>query len=104
MDLNFAQRLAATALASIASPSTPLRLVETNEVADVGWAFVFAWNTRRWFETRDPNDAMGPSSGPIVVVKAPASAFVLASAPSFDAQLAHYAQAHGLPAPKPLGW
>lgn len=104
MDPNFARRLAAKALADMATPSTPLQLVDTDEVVDIGWAFVFAWNTRRWFETRDPGDAMGPSAGPIVVVKTSPSAFALASAPSFDEQLAHYAETRGLPPPRPLGW
>lgn len=82
----------------------PLVLVGDVDVVDIGWAFIFDWNTRRWFETRDPDDAAGPGAGPIVVVKTPASAFALDSTPSIDEQLAQYAIAQGLPVPPPLGW
>ncbi|MBB3890560.1 hypothetical protein GGQ61_001277 [Phenylobacterium haematophilum] len=104
MDVQTARRLAESELAKIATPSVPLQLVDADHVVDVGWAFVFAWNSQRWFETRDRNDAVGPSAGPIVVVKTPPLAFTLASAPSVDEQLARYAVANSLPSPPPLFW
>lgn len=104
MDVQTARRLADSELAKIATPSVPLQLVDADQAFDVGWAFVFAWNSQRWFETGDANDAVGPSAGPVVVVKGSATVFALASTPSFDEQLAQYAFANGLPAPELLGW
>lgn len=98
------RRFANGELAAMSSPSMPLMLVADADVADIGWAFVFAWNTRRWFATRQANDAAGPSAGPIVVVKESAVVFALGSTPSFDEQLARYAVVNGLPPPAPLGW
>ena len=98
-----ARRVARTVLDGIASADVPLRLVDDADVADLGWARVYAWNTERWFATRDRSDAAGPGPGP-VVVPADGEAFLLASTPSYDEQLAAYARDHGLPPPPPLGW
>ena len=104
MELAEARGAAQAELDRISSPTVPLRLVDDSDVADVGWGWVYAWNTARWFETRDPADSAGPGAGPVVVVKDSGEAFHLGSTPSYDEQLADYAAARGLPAPAPLGW
>lgn len=104
MELAEARRAAQAELDSMASPDVPLRLVDDADVADVGWGWVYDWNTARWFDTRDPADLAGPGAGPVVVVKDSGETFHLVSSPSLDEQLADYAKAHGLPEPLPLGW
>lgn len=104
MELAEARRAAQAELESFSSAENPLQLVEDADVADIGWAWVYAWSTARWFQTRDPADAAGPGAGPIVVLKDSGETFHLGSTPSFDMQLAEYADAHGLPAPAALGW
>jgi hypothetical protein len=104
MELAEARRAAQAELDSMASASVPLRLVDDADVADIGWGWVYDWNTARWFETRDPADLAGPGAGPVVVVKDSGETFHLGSTPSPDEQLAEYAAAHGLPEPAPLGW
>ncbi len=104
MELAEARRAAQAELDTFSSAEHPLRLVEDRYVADIGWAWVYDWNTARYYETRDPADAAGPGAGPVVVVKESGQTFHLGSTPSFDEQLADYAAAHGLPAPGPLGW
>lgn len=99
-----ARILAQVALNAADSDAVPLRLAETCAVADVGWGFVYPWNTARWFDTRADADAIGPGLGPLVVTKERQEAFFLLSAPSVDEQLASYALACGLPAPPELGW
>lgn len=104
MDRVAAREAAQALLDTIGSGSRPLRLVDDEHVADVGWAYVHDFNTVRFYETHAMADALGPGFGPIVVVKDTGEAFLLGSAPSYDEQLAAYAAAHGLPAPRPLGW
>ncbi len=104
MELAEARAAAESELAGMASPDNPLQLVDDGDVADIGWGWVYAWNTARWFATRDPADLAGPGAGPVVVVKDSGETFHLDSTPSFDIQLAEYATARGLPAPAPLGW
>lgn len=104
MELAEAREAAQAELDSMSSESNPLRLVDDADVADVGWGWVYAWNTARWFSTRDPADLAGPGAGPVVVVKDSGQTFHLGSSPSFDEQLGGYAAAHGLPEPVPLGW
>lgn len=104
MDLDVARRLAQATLERLLGSEQPLQLVDDGFVADVGWGFVFAWNSQRWFETRDPADAIGPSAGPIVIIKDTYEAVVLGSAPSIDQQLRDYAMRRNLPKPPMLGW
>jgi hypothetical protein len=104
MELAEARTAAEAELETFSSTEFPLRLVDDGDVADVGFAWVYAWNTARWFETRDPADQAGPGAGPVVVVKDSGATFHLGSAPSFDQQLADYAAEHGYGAPVPLGW
>jgi hypothetical protein len=104
MDLAEARTAAEAELATFSSPDHPLRLVDDGDVADIGWGWVYAWNTARWFRTRNPADLAGPGAGPVVVVKGSGETFHLGSAPSFDEQLADHARTRGLPAPIPLGW
>lgn len=104
MELAEARRAAQAELDTFSSPEHPLQLVEDRYVADIGWAWVYDWNTARYYQTRDPADGAGPGAGPVVVVKESGQTFHLGSTPSFDEQLADYAAAHGLPAPSPLGW
>lgn len=104
MELAEAREAAQVELDSMSSESDPLRLVDDADVADVGWGWVYAWNTARWFQTRDPADLAGPGAGPVVVVKDTGETFHLSSSPSFDEQLAEHARARGLGEPVPLGW
>ena len=104
MELAEAREAAQAELDSFSSTENPLQLVDDADVADIGWGWVYAWNTARWFQTRDPADLAGPGAGPVVVVKDSEATFHLGSTPSFDQQLADYAAAHGLDAPVPLGW
>jgi hypothetical protein len=104
VDRTEARAAAEAELATFSSADNPLRLVDEADVADVGWGWVYAFNTVRWFETRDPADVAPPGAGPIVVVADSGDVFHLDSTPSFDVQLAGYADRHGLPAPVPLGW
>jgi hypothetical protein len=104
MELAEAREAAQAELDTFSSSDNPLQLVDDADVADVGWAWVYAWSTARWFQTHDPADAPGPGMGPVVVLKDTGETFHLGSAPSFDEQLAEYAREHGLPAPAPLGW
>lgn len=104
MELDRARAAAAAELARWSSPADPVRLADEVAPIDVGWAWVFLWNTERWFRSRDPADAAGPGMGPIVVLKASGAAFPLGSSPSFDQQLLDYAAEHGLERPRPLGF
>lgn len=104
MELAEARIAAEAELATFSSPEHPLRLVDDADVADIGWGWVYAFNTARWFTTRDPADLAGPGAGPVVVVKDSGEAFHLDSTPSFDQQLADIAAERGLGAPVPLGW
>ena len=104
MERTRARTAAQAELDHLSSSDNPLQLVDDDDVVDIGWAWVYAWNTVRWFRTHDPADQAGPGAGPIVVVKGSEAAFALASAPSFDLQLREYAAEHGLAAPTQLGW
>lgn len=104
MTLEEARRRADETLRRFGGDAVPLALAPDEVVADIGWAFVFPWNSARWFATRDPLDAAGPSAGPVVVLKRERRAFMLDSAPSIDAQLRNLAEAEGHPIPSPLGW
>lgn len=104
MDLPEARALAEKCLSDTATDEQPLQLVDDSLVADLGWAFVLAWNTARYFDTRRAKDAAGPGPGPIVVVKSTRTAFFLSSTPSFDDQLSRYADTMGFPPPPALGW
>jgi hypothetical protein len=104
MELAEARGAAQAELDRFSTEDNPLQLVDDADVADIGWGWVYAWSTRRWFETRDPADAPPPGIGPVVVLKDTGDTFHLGSTPSFDAQLAQYARDTGLPAPAPLGW
>lgn len=104
MDLDVARSLAQATLKRLFASEQPLQLVDDELVADVGWGFVFAWNSQRWFETRNPAEAIGPSAGPIVIIKDTDEVFMLGSAPSIDEQLRDYAMRRYLPEPPMLAW
>jgi hypothetical protein len=104
MDLVEARGVAEAELETFSTADNPLQLVDDDAVADIGWGWVFAFSTKRWFETQDPADAPPPGIGPIVVRKDSGEAFSLGSTPSFDMQLDEYANKHDLPTPTPLGW
>lgn len=55
---------------------------------DMGPAYVCYFNTKKYLETRDPADALGPSLGPIGVPKDGSAPWMLGSAPSFAKQIA----------------
>ena len=62
---------------------------------DVGWAWVFSWNTARYDETGHVQDGMGPGSGPLVIVKDTKDIWMVGSAFSTDDWLRNYAEQHG---------
>lgn len=100
MELTEARARAATYLEGVEPPGEPLRLATGDEhVADIGWAWVFAWSTVSWFETGHGRPPAG--GGPIVVVKAAGDTWMLGSATSYDEQLAGYATEHGLDHARP---
>ncbi|TDW92709.1 YrhB domain-containing protein [Kribbella sp. VKM Ac-2566] len=95
MELSEARAVAAAFLESMESPGEPLRLATNDEqVADVGWAWVFAWSTAQWFDTGQGRPPVG--GGPIVVVKATRDSWMLGSATPYDEQLTAYAAERGL--------
>ncbi len=95
MERSEARAVAATFLESVESPGELLRLATDDEhVADVGWAWVFAWSTREWFDTGEGRPPVG--AGPIVVVKSTRDSWMLGSATPYDEQLEGYAVEHGL--------
>jgi hypothetical protein len=55
---------------------------------DMGPAYVCYFNTKRYLETHDPADALGPGPGPIGVPKDGSEAWGLGSTPSFADQVA----------------
>ena len=93
MELNEARAAATEYLGTLGAPE-PLRLAD-DQVTDVGWAWVLAWSTVRWFETRDPAAVPPPGTGPAVVVKATGDCWMLGAASPYDEQLAGYASQHG---------
>ena len=96
MDEPTARELAARYLESFSGQRRTLALYST--VEDHGWCYTFGWNTLRYIETGDIEDAIGPGTGPIVVVKPTGDVWMLSSAPSFDLQLARYSEEHGITA------
>ncbi|MFI9507124.1 YrhB domain-containing protein [Nocardia sp. NPDC052566] len=92
--LEQARVIAERFLAQFSTSERPLALYP--EPDDEGWSFVFEWNTKRYYRTRDTSDSVGPGSGPIVVVKSSRDVWMLASAPSFDVQLAEYAERNNI--------
>lgn len=55
---------------------------------DMGPAYVVHHNYKKYLETMDPADAMGPGLGPIGVPKDGSAPWMLGSAPSFAEQVA----------------
>ena len=55
---------------------------------DMGPEYVCHFNTKKYLETDDPADAMGPGPGPIGVPKDGSAAWSLRSTPSFAEQVA----------------
>jgi hypothetical protein len=64
-------------------------------VEDFAWCYVFHYNTERYVETNDPDDAMGPGAGPIAVVKKDGAIYKMGSAPGYEDRLAEYGRTHG---------
>lgn len=62
---------------------------------DLGWCYMFHFNTARYMETRDYRDAMGPGPGPIAVVKKDGAIHEMGSAPGYKAMLIEWGEAHG---------
>lgn len=94
MKLTDARAAAATFLESMET-GEPLRLATNDEnVADVGWAWVFPWSTARWFDIGRGRPPVG--AGPIVVVKSTRDTWMLGSATPYEEQLKVYAAERGL--------
>jgi hypothetical protein len=64
-------------------------------VEDFGWCYLFHYNTERYVETSDPNDAMGPGAGPIAVVKKDGAVVEMGSAPGYEDRLTEYGRTRG---------
>ena len=79
MDVAEARGVAEAELETFSTADNPLQLVDDDAVADIGWGWVFAFSTKRWFETQDAADAPPPGIGPIVVRKDSGAAFSLAA-------------------------
>ncbi|MET9271938.1 YrhB domain-containing protein [Kribbella sp. NPDC003557] len=95
MNLTEARAAAGAFLRSVETTGEPLRLPESDEqVADVRWAWVFAWSTAQWFDTGEGRPPVG--AGPIVVVKESGDTWMLDSATPYDDELAAYAADHGI--------
>jgi hypothetical protein len=60
---------------------------------DLGAAYVCQFNTKKYLETMDPADAMGPGLGPIGVPKDGAQAWMLRSGLPFAQQVAEHGAA-----------
>lgn len=87
-------RAAAAAYLDSLEAGEPLRLATGDEhVADVRWAWVFAWSTAQWFDTGAGRPPVG--GGPIVVVKGTGDTWMLDSITPYDDQLTAYAAEHG---------
>jgi hypothetical protein len=100
MDAAVAQESAVAMLREIEDPASPLVLSPDSDPRDFPWCWVFAFNSARYFETRQFSDAV--VSGPIVVVKDSSDVWVAPSAPPVEQWLNQYAQEHGLtPVPLP---
>ncbi len=95
MNRETAVHAAHQALAELGAADEPLQLAPDDTMADVGWAWICPWSTRRWFATADPRDAQPPGFGPVVVVKQTGETWLLGTAVPYDEQLAAYARAHG---------
>ena len=55
---------------------------------DMGPAYVCYFNTKKYLETKDPADGLGPGPGPIGVPKDGSAAWSMRSTPSFAEQVA----------------
>ncbi|MEU5860848.1 YrhB domain-containing protein [Nonomuraea sp. NPDC047529] len=95
MDRQQATLLAERYLAGFSTAEKPLALYGDESVDDLGWCFVFPWNTARFIETRDFADVHGPGYGPVVVVKESGDTWMMNGLPE-EQQLAAYAARHGI--------
>ncbi|MFD9946768.1 YrhB domain-containing protein [Nonomuraea sp. NPDC059023] len=95
MDIEQAKALAEQCLARFSTAEEPLAFYGDETIDDLGWCFVFPWNTARFVETRDFAHVRGPGYGPIVVVKGSGDTWMMNGLPE-DQQLAAYAKEHGL--------
>ena len=64
-------------------------------VEDLGWCYLFHYNTERYIETDDPGAAMGPGRGPIAVAKKDGATYETGSAPGYKERIAELGRAHG---------
>lgn len=62
---------------------------------DLGWCYMFHYNTERYMETGDFRDAMGPGGGPLAVAKKDGKVFESGSAPGYKERLDEQGRAHG---------
>jgi hypothetical protein len=75
--------------------SQPVVVFPVEAAEDYGWCYMFYYNTKRYMETDDPQYALDPGPGPVVVVKGSGDVWMLGST-SWEEDLAAYAQHHGL--------
>ncbi|RVX37916.1 immunity protein 35 of polymorphic toxin system [Nonomuraea polychroma] len=96
MEIEQAKVLAERYLARFSTAEEPLAFYDDESVDDLGWCFVFPWNTVRYIETRDISHVRGPGYGPIVVVKDSGDTWMMGGFAPEDEQLSAYAAKHGI--------
>ncbi|MFC9993529.1 hypothetical protein [Nocardia sp. NPDC127526] len=72
----------------------PFTLGPPDHVVDIGWAYVFPWCTRTWYQRRSIPDSI-PHAGPVVTAKATGATWMLNGKESYEAQLAAEARSRG---------
>lgn len=77
IDADRALEIAQHAVATDESPSALVVVADATEERAFGWVFVYT--TKRYLETKDPNDLV-PGNGPLVVLRADGSIVWLSSA------------------------
>lgn len=64
-------------------------------VEDLGWCYMFYYNSERYIETDDPSFAMGPGPGPIAVMKKDGAVYSTGGAPGYKERIEEYGREHG---------
>jgi immunity protein 35 of polymorphic toxin system len=95
MDLVEARTLAEAKLREIEDPGTPLVLNDEWGAREIEWAWLFPFDSARYFATREFRHTV--PSGPIVVTKDGRDVWVAASAPPVEQWLNQYAAERGYP-------
>lgn len=98
MNISEAREFAQQYLDSTGFSEQGQRLVvfpEDEMVEDLGWSYMFHYNTERYMETNDFRDAAGPGGGPLAVAKKDGKVFESGGAPGYKERLDEQGRAHG---------